>query len=71
MADAPAGFMFFANRDTAPECLARSLFGLHLKDFASMQNIRGTTPIFLFNFSKRLVIGKFLPDGEAGMNKTN
>ena len=67
-ADAPPGFIFFASGSTYKECLERSLFGLHKRDLAGMMNIRRSTPLFLLNFSHRVVYGPFAPASDASMN---
>ncbi|CAK9160616.1 unnamed protein product [Ilex paraguariensis] len=53
------GVIFGCKHNTRKECLSRQLFGLPAPHFAYVQNISPGLPLFLFNYSDRMLHGVF------------
>jgi len=64
------GFLFFCSRKTYQECADLNLFAMREKQIYAMQkNINpGTTPVFLFDFSRRKMHGIFVATSQPGLN---
>ncbi|KAK9159205.1 hypothetical protein Scep_005779 [Stephania cephalantha] len=62
------GVVFGCTRDTMLECLSNQLFGLPAGHFSYVQNIEPGLPLFLFNYSDRLMYGIFEAASLGQMN---
>ena len=62
------GYLFFCSDKTEGECFQRSLFGSGARELGAMSRIGKATPLFLFNFSTRVLYGPFWASSAARMN---
>eukprot|EP01062_Namystynia_karyoxenos_P011355 TRINITY_DN14059_c0_g1_i1.p1 TRINITY_DN14059_c0_g1~~TRINITY_DN14059_c0_g1_i1.p1 ORF type:complete len:326 (+),score=87.00 TRINITY_DN14059_c0_g1_i1:95-1072(+) len=66
--DVNSGVVFMCNSDTRIECEERLLFGAPAGRQKIISAISDGTPLFLFDISKRIVVGGFVANGGGGMN---
>ncbi|XP_057810061.1 DCD domain-containing protein NRP-B-like [Salvia miltiorrhiza] len=68
LGEALGGYIFVCNNGTILDCLRRNIFGLPDRFGESVRAIRPGTPVFLYNYSTRLLHGIFEAVSFGGMN---
>eukprot|EP00210_Caulerpa_lentillifera_P004153 g3959.t1 len=63
-----SGFIFGCTDQTEGECRQRKLFGLPGKHSAVVQSLPRNTPLFLFNYDRRVLYGMFWSTSRGGWN---